>query len=245
MNATMSGAPPLTLGEVWDRSIQLIGDNFTLFATTVAVVAVPETVLALLVYLGGGIGLSSIVAFVGTILISGAMTKLVAARYVGMGGSLSPTEAYSSISPGTYITLLAAFILTAIAVAIGLVLLIVPGLILLVGWAFFQQALVLEGHGPTDCLSRSWDLTRGNRLRLFGIGLTFFIVVVIAEGIVSAILIVPFHGVGQIIASNLISPVLFTPLLYAGLTVVYYDLRKQKEGFQPGSARETDVFQPR
>jgi len=58
-----------------------------------------------------------------------------------------------------------------IGFVIGLILLVVPGIILAIGWGFAPYLVVEQGAGPIDSLKRSWELTRGNRWTLFLLGL--------------------------------------------------------------------------
>ena len=54
------------------------------------------------------------------------------------------------------------FLFNSLAVALGLVLLIVPGLYLAVALSMAFPALVLERQGPIEALGYSWRLVRGN-----------------------------------------------------------------------------------
>jgi uncharacterized membrane protein len=69
---------------------------------------------------------------------------------------------------------LGASLIMAVAVAMGLVLLIVPGIIMLLRLWFVGFVLVDERTGPIDAIQRSWDITRGRTMDL----LVFFIVLV-------------------------------------------------------------------
>jgi uncharacterized membrane protein len=62
----------------------------------------------------------------------------------------------------------AAAILTMIATAVGFVLLIIPGIILMVRFGFFAFALIDEGLGPVESIKRSLSLTKGRFWRLLG-----------------------------------------------------------------------------
>ncbi len=66
---------------------------------------------------------------------------------------------------------LVATFLYGVAIAFGLVLLIVPGIIFLVAFYFYGYAIVDEGADPVTALRRSRELTRGRRGRLFLAGL--------------------------------------------------------------------------
>ncbi len=65
---------------------------------------------------------------------------------------------------------LVASILFGIAVAIGLFLLIIPGLILIMMWMFFGYLIVEQPTtSATEALRRSAEITRGHRWPLFGL----------------------------------------------------------------------------
>lgn len=64
-------------------------------------------------------------------------------------------------------------ILFIVGLVIGFILLIVPGIILAIGWSFAPYLVIEQGAGPVDALKRSWELTKGNRWTLFLLGLAF------------------------------------------------------------------------
>jgi len=71
-------------------------------------------------------------------------------------------------------------LLAGLATLFGFLLLIVPGVILLVIWAIFAPAIVVEGLG-FDSLARSRELVRGNGWNVFGVGaITFSLLIGIA-----------------------------------------------------------------
>lgn len=72
-------------------------------------------------------------------------------------------------------------IVASLAVGIGLVLLVVPGLFLLVSLLFWGIFVAVEDESFVDGFQHSWDLTGGHRLQLFGLG----VVVVVVAGVVS------------------------------------------------------------
>ena len=67
-----------------------------------------------------------------------------------------------------------AALIMGVAVVMGLVLLIVPGVVMLLRLWFVGFVLVEERTGPIDAIQRSWDITRGHTMDL----LVFFIVLV-------------------------------------------------------------------
>lgn len=62
---------------------------------------------------------------------------------------------------------IAANIVVGIAVCMGLVLLVVPGIIFLLRLWFVGFVVVDEQVGPLEAIQRSWDITRGHTLDLF------------------------------------------------------------------------------
>ncbi|MDH4336808.1 MAG: DUF975 family protein [Candidatus Krumholzibacteria bacterium] len=62
---------------------------------------------------------------------------------------------------------IAAMIIVGIAVFMGLVLLIIPGIIFLLRLWFVGFVVVDEAVGPVEAIQRSWDITRGRTMDLF------------------------------------------------------------------------------
>jgi hypothetical protein len=104
------------------------------------------------------------------------------------------------------------------------------------GYAVTTPVVVLENlNASMDALGRSWSLTRGFRLKIFGIffvtGLMVFLPV-LAFGMLGGFLMLESPAGGQafqVVAAGL--PIVLTPLLSCVLTLVYYDLRVRREGF--------------
>ena len=69
-------------------------------------------------------------------------------------------------------------IVFTIGVFLGLVALVVPGLFLLVSLFFWNVFVVIEDENFIGGFQRSWRLTGGNRLRLFGLGMLVFLVAI-------------------------------------------------------------------
>jgi uncharacterized membrane protein len=75
---------------------------------------------------------------------------------------------------GRVVSYFLATFITVFLVAIGIVLLIVPGIIVAVRLSLIPFVVLDEGAGPLDALQRSWDLTRGFTIDLF----LFFVLLV-------------------------------------------------------------------
>lgn len=119
-----------------------------------------------------------------------------------------------------------------ICIGVGLMLLIVPGLYLAVRWSAALPVLVQEQRGVFESLTRSSQLTAGNRWRIFGL----LIVVVVAASILQlvfgliTIAVVPLLGtlVGTAVAAVLSAIV--SVIMSIALAVSYVELRFVKEG---------------
>jgi hypothetical protein len=104
------------------------------------------------------------------------------------------------------------------------------------GYAVTAPVVVLEElNSSFDAFGRSWDLTRGFKLKILLIFLVVAVLVFvpgIAVGAVGAALTPDARMLGQ--AIQIVSaalPILLTPLFSCVLTLVYYDLRVRREAF--------------
>ncbi len=134
-----------------------------------------------------------------------------------------------------------------IGVGIGFVLLIVPGIILWLMWALTIPVAVLEDKGLRDATSRSAELTKGNRGRIFMIYFLFIVLMYIvtllwevpifaAIGILARsgarpVTVLPVWTQVALPVCTFLSQCLVGPLLTIALSLVYYDQRVRKEAF--------------
>ena len=107
--------------------------------------------------------------------------------------------------------LFGALFVASIAVAMGLVLLVVPGIIMLLRLMFLGFVIVDEQVGPIDALQRSWDITRGYTMDLF----LFFILLVGINLLGAACL-----GVGLLVS---------VPVSYLAMAFMYRELKPRTE----------------
>ncbi|HKF79337.1 MAG TPA: hypothetical protein VKB17_00770 [Thermoleophilaceae bacterium] len=124
-----------------------------------------------------------------------------------------------------------AVVLAALGIALGLLLLIVPGVFLAVRWYFVPQAVVLENASGPAALAASGRVVEGFWWRTFGI----VILANVAATLPGLLLIGPFAGiahstdravwslVGQMAAETVTTP--FVALLS---TLLYFDLRARR-----------------
>jgi hypothetical protein len=98
-----------------------------------------------------------------------------------------------------YVTMLVAGLLSGFAIGIGLVFLIVPGIYLAIKFCLASTVVAAEEQlNPITALSRSWQITKGNSLRIFG----FLLVIGIVGGIAALLFNMLFAGIGLVLPGS-------------------------------------------
>jgi hypothetical protein len=240
---------PLTLGELLDRTFLLYRRHFVLF---VGITALPGAFALLVTTFAATVRtdvrtmtpwltLGLILAWVVVYVVAAVFTQgaaVIAVSHVQLGQPTSIVESFSSMRPRIG-GLLVLSLNMGIRISLGLMLLIVPGVVLMMTYALAIPVAVLEDTTVSESLSRSADLTRGQRGRIFLIYLLVFVLSTIITLLWQAPLavvatslgtppiwvqvVVPF---GSFVTRSLIGP--FVPI---ALALVYFDQRVRKEAF--------------
>lgn len=116
-------------------------------------------------------------------------------------------------------------IVVLVLTAIGLILLIVPGVFLALVFFFVRQEIAVEDENFVDAMAGSWYLTAGNRIELFGLALVLFAITLLAA--------IPSVAVGFVspIGAVVVSAVLSSITTVFGIAVVaraYDQLRTER-----------------
>lgn len=134
-------------------------------------------------------------------------------------------------------------ILSAAAYAVTLVLFVVPMLVLASLWMVAAPAVVIERIGPIEAFRRSFELGRGNRLRVFG-AIAIFWLAALALLLTASLLSVlsTRAGLGPYpsIALNALVGALNGVVGLVGVVVLYDQLLRCRAGETPG--RLAEVF---
>jgi hypothetical protein len=220
--AAPPGRRPIEVGRV-------ISEVFSIYAAQAA----PLLFTAFVVYIVVGFvqGLLADTGFVGSLLGS-ALSLAAGSLYTGFVVKLvqdvrdgkrdfTTTELLSSASPAILPLIVNGF-LRGVAIVIGLVLLIVPGLYLLTIWAVCSPAIVVERVGIMDAFGRSRDLVRGQGWAVFGTILVVFLISFAATAL--AIGIAASIGVGALIAVSIFVTTLVAPISALVASVLFFDL---------------------
>jgi len=146
-----------------------------------------------------------------------------------------------SLSMGlrSFLPLLGLGIVLGFAVACGLVLLIVPGLMILTAWCVTVPTYVIEQTSFFGAFGRSADLTRGNRWRIFALFVVYFVALIIVEAVFGL-----FGTASRLAAGGsvpMLQALIVTPLIgianaligATGAAVLYTELRRVRDGVGP------------
>ncbi|MFC7098185.1 hypothetical protein [Halobaculum marinum] len=104
------------------------------------------------------------------------VVTIVAMRAVYADIDEVPTAEHTRRLGRTALVLIVVSVITTVAITVGFVFLVFPGIFLMVCLIFAQLAVVIEDRGVVASLKRSWSLTAGNRIRLFVLGVVVVIV---------------------------------------------------------------------
>src|SRR5215831_3328133 len=113
-----------------------------------------------------GVIIGDIISFAATYVVQASLIKAVQDVRDGRV-DLDLPETVRAAAP-YILPVIGASILAAIGIAIGFVLLIVPGFILLTFWSLIVPFIVLANSGVIDSFRNSWRTVRGYAWRVFG-----------------------------------------------------------------------------
>jgi hypothetical protein len=174
--------------------------------------------------------LGAFVGIIGVFWLQGALVEAVADIRDGRADlTMGQTFARAQQHLGT---LAVAGILAGLAIAVGLVLLIVPGLYLLTIWSVLIPVIVLERRSVMEAFGRSRELVSGYGWSAFGVIVLCFLIL-IGVSIVVAIATFWIGGAFGEYVRSVISNTIGIPFLALALTNMYFRLRAVKEAPAP------------
>ncbi len=243
---------PLSIGGVLDSGIQLFKDSvarvFPLSLAAGLLSTLPEIVTRLTglgsvesALLGGSMGI-----VLATVLITFLLTM---AAYLAVLAMLDAIAANHGMAIDEAVlagltrlpAMLGASILYSLAVLVGMILLIVPGIIISVYWILYAIAVVADRKGPVQSLGYSYQLIKGywwrttailGVLGIIAMVLYSALIMLVAGGMVGGALDSE-ESVGMLVFTFVITPLVtavMTPFFYAILLVTYNDLKLRREG---------------
>ena len=133
-------------------------------------------------------------------------------------------QIFSRVAP-SILPLLGAGLLAGLGIAVGFLLLIVPGLYLITIWAVVAPVIVIEKPGVFAAFGRSRELVRGHGWTVFGIVL----ITALLSGIASALLQAAFSALPEfleILIGSTIAQAVVAPFGAIAIAVMYFRLRE-------------------
>jgi hypothetical protein len=204
-----------------------------------------------------GFGLSGLLLFVTFLIAFTACFKVVSDAWLGSTPSIGRSLRFG-LRRAPMVALLA--IISGIAIGIGFVAFVLPGIWLAVLWCVAFPALLFERIGPFKALKRSASLIKGRWWASLLLVLVGYLLVTIIGGVIQYGLLaiaavaagdsVIVNAIATVVGSTLSSAITY-PYLAAVLTILYFDQRVRKEGFDLqlladglGSERDPDAPLP-
>lgn len=188
-----------------------------------AIYLVIAIINALLSWALGGfsVAIGWIVSLVGMFLLQAALVTAVQDVRDGRA-DLDLRETVSAAMPFAGAVAVAS-ILASIGIAVGLFLLIVPGLVLITFWSLLVPEIVIGRAGTFEAFSRSWRTVSGYAWNVFGTLIVALLIWVACQIVLSFILLaLPIAW--RSLISDLIAGAVVTPLVATLITLIYYRL---------------------
>lgn len=245
---------PQSIGKLLDSGFRLFIAGFkpaVVFAFVMALVSAAPRFLLPWFARGeappdpGAAFLSLGVMMVATLLVSALVIGALIYVYghVGAGREVTLGKAFGA-AVDRLPTLIGAMVLYMLAVMLGLILLIIPGLILMLSLMLYSPIVMLEKERAYAALRKSHRLVWGNWWRSAIVLTVPFVIFIVVGAIIGTLAIVAF-GIGAVAGDPanadptvLLISTLFEvlgntigiPLLTAVTVVLYNDLRLRKQG---------------
>jgi hypothetical protein len=213
------------LGEAWQmykaHARHLLAIAFVIYLAA-AVIA------ALLALIGGTFGavLGSLVEIIAAFLLQATLVKAVQDVRDGRV-DMSLGETVRAATPYLW-AVVGASILAGIAITIGLILIIVPGLYLITIWAVIVPVIVLEQSGVMASFGRSHQLVRGRGWHVFGTLVLAWLILLAVNLILGLVFTALPNALGRGL-SSIISGTIVAPFVALVVTLVYYRLSANSE----------------
>jgi hypothetical protein len=236
------------IGRVIQRTMGLVGRNFVpFFVLTLVLAGLPSLILQVAmptdptaIQRAPGAYFTTIiigvlVSIATGVILQGALTRASVDDLSGKGANLG--SAVSSTIP-IILPLIGLGLLVGLGIAVGMILLIVPGIFLALCWIVASPVMVVERLGIVASMQRSMKLTQNHRWAILGLIVLFIIAYIIVAAVVGAI------AGGSLM--TLADPTAGPPLMFlivmtlvgvaismvgtVGAAAIYFELRQIKEG---------------
>jgi hypothetical protein len=213
------------IGEAWNLYISHWRHLLTFSFVVYVGVAIIGALLVIVLTWFGAI-LAALISLVAVFWLQAALVKAVDDVRDGRA-DLSLGETFTAAREHLSAAVVAG-VLAALGIAIGLILLIVPGLIFMTWWSVIIPTIVLENKSAGESFTRSRELVRGRGWGVFGV-IVLVILLLIGFQIVLGLVLTPLADWLQSFVSQIVSGTLTAPFIAIVLTLLYFRLRAAKE----------------
>ena len=226
---------PRSATELVDAAFQVFRRDPMQFIVATAAIYVPWLVIRLVFDVGISTGFptaqqGAVVALAGLIVyavVGGVVTVVASDVYLG-----APADAARALrlTATRFIPLLGASVVTLACIVIGAIFFLFPALYPLARFFAIRQAIMLEGASAGDALGRSSQLSMGVKGHILGtLLLVLLVTTALSFGAGLLAQLIPSHVVLNVLLTA-VSVVLY-PFFGITETLLYYDIRIRKEGF--------------
>jgi len=236
-SATFEDVPPLAVGAILARSLSLFRLDFGKIVLAIGIVLLLDLAEGLWSTQSGAIhqGWNALEE----LLEICAQVVIILIGYARISGRPVTVRDVVLDSYQLFRSATAAWLLEAVAILIGLVVLIIPGLIVMTIFFVVLPACVIERTGAIGSLKRSVMLTKGHRWSVFGLVMIADILPLFLIAAIS-MPIERFEGRVAFEVAMFVLQLIYFPFSTLISLVAYRALRTAKEG--PGVQTLAEVF---
>lgn len=159
----------------------LLGAGMAQYAGNQQFVPVETQINALLVLPPLLAGLLSLIIGIATLVVSIAAIRV----FVSDETERLPREYFTHNMGWAAVNFIVGAIVFGMAVMLGFIALVIPGIFLLVTLAFWSVYVASEDQNFIESFRSSWGLTRGHRLKLLLLGIAVFLAAVVVNAVFS------------------------------------------------------------
>lgn len=253
VSATLDPQPAFNIGRVINRMGGTIGRNLVPFALLASIpsLALAAAALAIGLLSDGKGGFRAIAtqeqfALIAVAVVAGLLwlfltymlqASIVHGTMLDLNGKRASGADMLKTGLGQALPIILLVFLQGLGMALGFLLLVVPGFILMTAWSVVIPVRIVERVAILECFARSSFLTAGHRWAIFGLYIVYAFVSGIIQAAASMVAETAGSGTTVAIVLSVITTVVQTTatsvLLSVGIASLYYELRWVKEGADP------------
>lgn len=158
----------LKTGKLIDKALAVLERSAVpalIFVVALTVLCVPITYLT--------VGSTSFTRLAGAELLRTAL--VIVCSYFLLVAMLRRTGLHPEGDEDSFLPFIGLSILSALAIMLGVLVFILPGIFMMVRWSMAQPLLVAGQNGVMKSLGESWERTRGNEFQIIGAALALLL----------------------------------------------------------------------